>query len=523
MSVLLHELHLEHAEKRPDTTAIVFEERRLTYQQVEEQSNRLAHALADRRIEAGDRIALLLPKCPEAVVAMLAVMKVGAIYVPLDPASPTARLGKVIASCEPAIILAGGVKADVAIEVSRICTAPLAWMGPGPAPEKLQPAFSPNDTYSPATSPLERKVSPTDPAHILFTSGSTGQPKGVVITHAMVAEFITWANGYFGTTEQDKVSGHSPLFFDLSTFDIYGALAAGAELHMVPPNANLLPHKLADFIRRSKLTQWFSVPSILNYMAKFDVIEEDDFPSLQRILWCGEVFPTAALRHWMQKLPKIRFTNLYGPTEATIASSYYTLPCCPADDREEVPIGTACAGEELMVLDDRLERVAPGGVGDLYIAGVGLSPGYWRNPEASRAAFLEHEGGRIYKTGDLAKVDESGLFYYLGRADSQIKSRGYRIELGEIETALHSLDFLRECAVVAIDTGGFEGHTICCAYAVQENVSTAPPAIKARLRQLIPPYMIPSRWLCLDELPKTPNGKIHRPALRERFQAEMNA
>src|SRR3989449_823116 len=257
---------------------------------------------------------------------------------------------------------------------------------------------------------------------------------------------------------------------------------------LVPPGLSWLPNGLAEFIRASELTQWFSVPSLLSYMAKFDVVEFNDFPTLRRLLWCGEVFPTPALRYWMARLPNVTFTNLYGPTEATIASSYYTVPRCPEDDRAAIPIGTPCEGEELLVLDEALRRVSPGEVGELYIRGVGLSPGYWRDPEKTRAVFLRNPfssdpADRIYRTGDLARIGDDALVYFLGRADSQIKSRGYRIELGEIEAALNAVSCLQECAVVAIPTDGFEGTAICCAYVPRPGVPVTPAELRRDLVQ----------------------------------------
>jgi acyl-coenzyme A synthetase/AMP-(fatty) acid ligase len=285
---------------------------------------------------------------------------------------------------------------------------------------------------------------------------------------------------------------------------------------------NLLPHKLAEFIRDHELTKWFSVPSVLNYMAKFDVVKANDFPSLRRILWCGEAFPTPSLRYWMQKLPRVTFTNLYGPTETTIASSYYTVPVCPPHDKVEIPIGRPCPDEELFVLDEKMCSVAPGETGDLYICGVGLSTGYWKNPDTTAKVFLKNPlkpeaNDMIYKTGDLAKVDEEGLIYYVGRCDAQIKSRGYRIELGEIEAGLHSFEELRESAVVAIPTGGFESHQICCAYVAQEGKEVTPLFLRKRLSTLLPPYMIPSRFREFSQLPRTANGKIDCRFLREEF------
>jgi amino acid adenylation domain-containing protein len=368
--------------------------------------------------------------------------------------------------------------------------------------------------------PLTHENGSGDAAHILFTSGSTGTPKGVVITHANVIRFIEWSTRYFAMDSSDRVSGHPPLHFDLSFFDVFATFAAGAELHLVPVELNLLPNKLADFIRTSALTQWFSVPSVLTYMARFDVVRHGDFPALKRLLWCGEVLPTPTLVYWMRRLPHVQFTNLYGPTEATIASSYYTVPSCPDDLHAALPIGTACEDEELLVLDESLAPVPQGESGDLYIAGAGLSPGYWRDPERTNAVFVRHPQNastRIYQTGDLARVGDDGLVYFLGRADSQIKSRGYRIELGEIETALNAIPGVQESAVVALGTDGFEGTAICCAYVPADGVSLTPACLRRALRDQLPSYMMPARWLAFDQLPKNANGKVDRPRLREVF------
>jgi acyl-coenzyme A synthetase/AMP-(fatty) acid ligase len=236
------------------------------------------------------------------------------------------------------------------------------------------------------------------------------------------------------------------------------------------------------------------------------------------LLWCGEALPAPTLIYWMKRLPKVTFTNLYGPTETTIASSYYTVPRCPENEKAEIPIGKGCDGEELIVLDEALRPVAPGTSGDLYISGVGLSPGYWRDPEKTASAFLGDTAfGRIYKTGDLAKTGDDGMVYLLGRADTQIKSRGYRIELGEIETALNALGMLRECAVVAVQTEGFEGMAICCAYAAAPGIELSPSDLRQRLTQAVPSYMLPAQWLALEKLPLNGNGKIDRPRLREHF------
>jgi acyl-coenzyme A synthetase/AMP-(fatty) acid ligase len=262
-------------------------------------------------------------------------------------------------------------------------------------------------------------------------------------------------------------------------------------------------------------------------MAKFDAVAQDDFRTLVRLMWCGEVLPTPILVHWMKRLPHVRFTNLYGPTEATIASSYHTVTECPADPAQSISIGVACAGEELLVLDDE-RRVAPtGDVGEICIAGAGLSPGYWRDEEKTRAAFVPdprpgREGHRVYRTGDLGRMGADARIEFLGRLDSQIKSRGYRIELGEIEAALNAIPEVRECAVVGVDTGDFGGTEICCAYAPVAGLAVERTHLRSELSKVLPPYMLPLRWREFSRLPKNVNGKIDRREIRERFQAEIS-
>jgi amino acid adenylation domain-containing protein len=469
-----------------------------------------------------------MPKSPAAIAGILGIYKADCVYVPLDPSSPAARLSAIVRACESRCVLAAGGAAGVLGELlARVPfrdSLAIGWMESRPAPEAgFAPAFSLDDVRNGPDAPSRCANRSHDAAHILFTSGSTGMPKGVVITHANVIRFVEWANRYFGLTCTDRLSGHPPLHFDLSVFDIFGSFAAGAALHLVPPEANLLPNKLAEWIRASAVTQWFSVPSALQYMARFDAVAYDGFPALRRLLWCGEVLPTSSLVYWMKRLPHARFTNLYGPTETTIASSYYTVPRCPENERSAIPIGTACGGEAILVLDEKLQPVPIGEVGDLYIGGVGLSPGYWNDPERTRQAFLAAPGSadpsdRIYKTGDLARVEDDGLVYFVGRADSQIKSRGYRIELGEIESALNAIEVLNECAVVALATGGFENATICCAYVPSDGRDVSPAELRTQLGMVLPGYMIPSRWMAFRELPKNVNGKIDRRYLKEALQ-----
>ena len=519
------------AARRPEATAVVLDEERWSYGALDERSSRLAHRLAEAGCGRGDRVALLAPKSPAAVTAILGIYKAGAVLVPLDPASPAPRLAKIVRSSEAACLLVGGAPGAARLaELRRAGELPpgLRVGSLGPAHWSLPADFTADDlARMPAGAP-PCATGPDDPAHVLYTSGSTGEPKGVVVTHGSVIRFVAWAVEHFHILEGERLSGHSPLHFDLSTFDLFGAFAAGAEVHLVPPEASLLPRELAAFIRRARLTQWFSVPSALAYLAQLDAVARGDFPSLRRLLWCGEVFPTPALVHWMRRLPHVAFANLYGPTETTIASSFHDLPGCPEDELAEVPIGRACGGEELLVQGGALRPAAAGEVGDLLIGGAGLSPGYWRDPARTAAAFLPHPGGggagaRIYRTGDLARRDEEGRVWFLGRADTQIKSRGYRVEPGEIETALAALGLTREAVVTAVPSDGFEGHLICCAYVPAAGRAVEPLALRRELARLLPSYMLPARWRAWERLPRNAAGKLDRRRVQESFQEPSDA
>jgi amino acid adenylation domain-containing protein len=521
---LLQDWLSQQAQRRPDSAALCWRGEEVTYGELEQLSNRLAWMLKAQGCTRGDRIGLLLPKSPLAIASMLGVLKADCSYTPIDTRNPPARIARVLGALECRCVLTVDSTRELLRESLRSVSADIR----APIVGLLEPGidlivhevrFGLDDVAGcPAESPGRHNTS-RDTAHILFTSGSTGVPKGVVITHANVMDFVDWAVRHFGIGPADRLSGHSPLHFDLSTFDLYGTLAAGATLYPIPSESNLLPHKLAQLIYDEALTQWFSVPSILNHIAKLDLIRPGGFPSLRRVLWCGERFPTSGLMYWMRRLPSVEFTNLYGPTEATIASSYYRVPACPTDEREEIPIGQGCGGDQLLVLDASLRPVGPGEIGDLYIRGPGLSPGYWGDPVRTAAVFITDPSGedpadRLYHTGDLARVDERGRVLLVGRDDTQVKIRGYRIELGEIETALDGIAELQESAVLAVASNGFEANRLCCAYVPRPGNEITPVILRQRLAESLPAYMLPSHWKQLNRLPLNQNGKTDRRALK---------
>jgi amino acid adenylation domain-containing protein len=527
---LLGDYLRRRAQADPAAAAIVDRGVAVSYGALDDLGRRLGALLQEHGCKPGDRVCLLLPKSTGAVAAMHAVLQAGCIYVPVDLGSPAPRIADVVRAVEPSALLVAGRGVALADELFRADATLRTTVGAieegSVGTETFASAFSLEDcAAAPELRPFAR-VDASTPAHILFTSGSTGKPKGVMVTHANVRCFVDWATSYFGMLASDQVSSHPPLHFDLSTFDIYGAIAAGATLHLVPPEANVLPRQLVEFIRSSNLTQWFSVPSALTLVAKADAIDAGSLPALTRVLACGETLPAPTLAYWMERVPEATFTNLYGPTETTIASSYYTVSG-PPEPHEDVPIGCACGGEEVLVLDERLGELPVGETGAIYVGGRGVTAGYWRDEAATAAAFVSdprrRDDSRLYRTGDLGRIDGEGLLHFAGRVDDQIKSRGHRIEPAEIELALASLDRMREVAVVGAASDGFEGTVVCCAYSTVGGEKIEPATLRRALREVLPQYMIPTQWLQFDFLPKNANGKIDRSSIRNGFEARAVA
>ncbi len=514
----------EMADRIPKRVAVVDTDTTMTYGELSSLARRLATTLADAGVRPGDRVAVFVPKSASAVAAFIGCLAAGAAYVPVDLASPALRIARMMGVANPTAAIVGPGAHELIDEVRQLVPDWMPIVGAIATDAVAEPDFGPKHVADADDRPLGRSLGPTATAHVLFTSGSTGMPKGVAVTHGNVRHFVDWAIDHFEIGVGERQSGHSPFHFDLSTFDIYGSLCAGAELHLVPAALNLLPPKMAEFIADRELTQWFSVPTVLTQVVSAGVVGPGAFPTLRRLLWCGEAIPVPTLRSLMLNLPSVQFTNLYGPTEATIASSYLTVAEVPEPDLTSVSIGEPIPGEDLTILTEDLRPVEPGAPGQLAIGGAGITSGYWGDPSRTATAFTPHVepgGSRRYLTGDLARIQPDGL-YLVGRFDQQIKSRGHRIELGEIEAALHRLDSVRTAVVVAVHGGDAEGPVICCALVLRDEYrDLGISRIRKALAELVPRYMLPREWRTVDALPVNPNGKADRRRIREWFETAM--
>ncbi len=514
----LHGLLQDSAVRGPERTAVVDGGRSLTYRDLDEQSNQLAHLLGDLGVGRGDRVGLFLNKSLESVVALYGVLKVGGAYVPLDPRAPASRVAYITANCDIRCLLTGVEKAaawpDLLASGSTITTVVLMNGAAAEAPPGLQVVARDELDQRPVTPPVVPVID-LDLAYILYTSGSTGVPKGVKLSHLNALGFVRWAADAFGVQPEDRVSSHAPLHFDLSIFDLFSAHLGGASVVLVPQKASTFPIEAVRFIRDNEITIWYSVPSILSMMVERGGIGDGDLPSLRTILFAGEVFPTKYLRRLMELLPAVRFANLYGPTETNVCT-WHDVTSIPEGD-DPVPIGQAIENVEVFAVTSEGRRAAVGEVGELYVRGTTVMNGYWGDAERTAQTLVAHPfdpeaADRAYRTGDLVKEAADGAYEFLGRRDAQIKSRGYRIELGDIESALNAHSEVLECAVIAIPDDLITNRIKAF---VATNVALAARDLAAFCAERVPAYMIPETFSILDALPKTSTGKIDRQALQQ--------
>ncbi|MCI0585812.1 MAG: amino acid adenylation domain-containing protein [Planctomycetes bacterium] len=507
---LLSHLLVESARRSPDALALEDGDESISYGRLEGLASALARSLAGAGVGPGDRVAILLPRGVDSAVAVHAVLKAGAIYVPVDPASPPARAALLVSSAGAKVAIGNGETLS-ALATRRESAGSLEAVVDASGERPSGPPWrSIPWPRSPDASRFLVEVAPDSAAYVLYTSGSTGEPKGVVHSHASALAFAEWARETFRLTPGDRVAASAPLSFDLSTFDLFSACAAGASVAFVPREALGFPVLLTRFLAERRASAWYSVPSILANWARRGAIAEADLSSLRLLVFAGEVFPTRDLRALMRLLPRTAFHNLYGPTETNVATWFPVAEPPPEGDERAIPIGKACCGDEVDLVRGDGSPCAPGEEGEIVVSGPTVMLGYW-----GRDPLPVGEGGRRrYATGDFGVEGPGGYLHFRGRRDSQVKTRGHRVELGEVEAALLSLEGIVEACVLALPDPQFG--TVLAAFIVAGGAS-GPGRIVGELRSRLPAHMVPERALLLSALPRTPSGKVDRPALFARL------
>ncbi|MER7792297.1 amino acid adenylation domain-containing protein [Streptomyces sp. NPDC097640] len=474
----------KQATRTPEHTALICDNHRLTYRQLNEQANQVARCLVLHGVGPGRLVAVMLPRSVELIVALYAIHKAGAAYVPVDPSYPRDRIDYLLEDAQPVLVIDEGTYDSLSTQ--RVSAA--------------------------VRLPSARELDPQSPAYVIYTSGSTGRPKGVVVPHQGIVNRLLWMQSEYGLASDDRVLQKTPSSFDVSVWEFFWPLTVGATLVIAKPEGHKDPGYLASLIQQQAVTTLHFVPSMLEVFLQHDAVR--GCTGLRRVFCSGEALSGDLARRFHATL-NAELHNLYGPTEASVDVTYWRSTPSGADGAM-VPIGRPVANTRMLVLDSGLRPVLPGVVGELYIAGAQLAQGYWGRARLSAERFVAcpwgSAGERMYRTGDLARWSANGVLEYAGRADDQVKVRGFRIEPGEVEAALMACTgVVQAVVVVREDSAGdrrLVGYVVPAADAAIDGMS-----VRATLAARLPEYLVPSAVTVLSRLPLTPNGKLDRRAL----------
>ncbi|MBP2662127.1 MAG: tycA [Firmicutes bacterium] len=491
------------AELYPDKIAFQDEQQSLTFFQLERQSRELAcEIIAAVGGKTKQPVGVYLPKSVACIIAFFAAAYSGNFYTPLDTAMPQTRLSRIMETLCPAAIITGAAHREAVAAISAHSVV---------IDIEIPRAGAVDDDV---VDKIQRTIIDTDPLYVMFTSGSTGMPKGVVISHRSVIDYAEWLTETFSFSECTVFGNQAPFYFDNSILDIYSTVKNACKTVIIPDEKFLSPKRLCRYLADAGINTIFWVPSALVLVANSGVLETACPKGLEKILFCGEVMPTNQLNSWRRVIPNALYANLYGPTEITDVCTYFIVDreFC---NNESLPIGFPCRNTEILVLNERDEAISDGEIGELCVRGTCLSYGYYRNPEKTAAAFTQNPLNdkypeKIYRTGDLVRYNDYGELLYLGRKDYQIKHMGHRIELGEIEvTSSAYTDVKQSCALYDAEKQRI------ILFVAAENIDKS--ELYQYLKTCLPHYMLPALIIGLQTLPLNANGKIDRIKLKEKL------
>jgi D-alanine--poly(phosphoribitol) ligase subunit 1 len=467
----------------PEATAHISDGRTLTYGELCRRSDALACYLTQRFGDDRRPVAVLGHREPEMLIAFLSAVKSGRPYVPLDTAMPQQRIEKILATSRAALVL---TPKDI-----------------------LQ--FSASGARVPAMC-----VQHDEPFYILFTSGSTGEPKGVIITLACLEHFMTWMLAEQRFTQFGEVFlNQAPFSFDLSVMDLYCSLATGGTLFSISRDRIANPKELYHALTSSGVTTWVSTPSFAQMCLVEEKFSEAMLPRVRRFLFCGETLTPQTAAHLLKRFPRAQVWNTYGPTEATVATTSIRIDAGILEQYSPLPVGHPMPGSEIFIVNGNREVLPANQRGEIIIAGPNVSPGYLARPDLTADAFFQYHGQRAYRSGDFGRFRDNLLFFE-GRMDEQIKLSGYRIELGDVEANLRALATVRDAVVVpVIKDGAAQSLAAFVLLAVRDEAShfNLSHGLRKRLAERLPAYMLPRKFVFLDAFPMTPNGKVDRTSL----------
>ncbi len=494
------------AEKFNTKTAVADERGEMTFGELQRLGKAAASAILPSR--GLEPVMVYLPKSARCIACFMGAMYSGNPYVPVAYDMPPARIQKIIDSLEGK----GHIITDAdGLETLETMDVPLKIHI---YDEIINTAVDENAIEKALSAVID-----TDPIYIMFTSGSTGAPKGVTVPHRGVIDYALWVRNTFKIDENSNLGNQAPFYFDNSIFDIYSMLLTGAKMTIIPEKLFMFPSKLPEFLRDNAVTTIFWVPTVMINVANSGALAEALLPELKNVAFCGEVMPNAQLNIWRKFQPHCVYANLYGPTEISDVCSYYIVDR-EFKDSDPLPIGKACENTRIIILNAENKIADVNEQGELCVIGAGVALGYWGAKELTEKAFTQNPANpyypeRVYRTGDLAYVNGEGLIMFLGRKDNQVKVKGNRIELGEIENAAMCVGSIKgACAVYD------ERERKIVLFAESREALTL-RKVNRELKKYIPSYMLPSRLVVTDAFPHTANDKIDRVTLKKSLEAEL--
>lgn len=519
-SMNLDTLLIRTIEHFPKNIAVKYGNETITYEALDRQANLLAHSLIENDCKQGDFIAIHMEKSISFIISIFAITRIGAIYVPLDTRSPKERIEYILNDAGIRTIISSRKQekraADflqstlsekaITIEKKTDCDNPTGWQTF--VNGELFPEKEEHETRIVTT------TKPEDGAYVLYTSGSTGIPKGVLLSQKSALTFIEWAYNYFSIDENDVVVSHAPFHFDLSIFDIFVSIKAGAQITILPPSISAFPASLGKFIEKHKITIWYSVPSVLINLIYSANIQQRELSSLRKVIYAGEAFPVKHLQTLANLIPTTSLYNLYGPTETNVIT-YYHLHPQDLETMDEIPIGFSCPYANIKVVNENNAEVGVGKTGELIVQTDSLMTEYLKKPNQTSAVIrnVSFEGENetsYYFTGDVVERLDKDLYRIIGRKDSMVKYKGFRIELGGIEAAILKHQEVNACVTKVLDRENDQ--KVLKAYVASDSTLTQKELIPF-LKEKLPHYMIPEEFEFKQTLAVNSRGKLERMSL----------
>ena len=525
MICLLHHLIEHYARKTPDAYASFCLENSISYTSLNQKSNQLAHCLHEHDVVKGDRIGIYIDKSLEMPIAIYAIFKAGAAYVPLDPTAPAARIAEIIEDCGINVLISADNKVKRLIKVKEHLKTPLTLMGCSQPIEGCLSVSWVNILEKFSVSNLSIKIIENDLAYIIYTSGSTGKPKGIMHTHHSGLCYARWAANEVELTAADRIGNHSPLHFDISTFDWFAVAVVGASTILIPDEYTKMPASYSQLIEDSKMSVLFTVPYALVQLSIRGELADRNLSQMRRIMYGGEPFPIKHMIKLTQQLPQVTFDNIYGPAEVN-GCTRFTITDID-ESVTNIPIGKICQTAEALVVDEDNNQVAHGESGELLVRTPTMMQGYWGRPDLNKKVFYFKQNNisefqqKFYRTGDIVKLDQDQTLWFLGRKDRQLKVRGYRVELDEIESTLVAFSDIEEAAVFSIKLDD-QSNQIQAAYTLKKGIDADKKTLNRYLKERLPSYAIPSVLNERESFPRTTSDKINRTALSKEAQNDIH-